>query len=307
MSNFSDNEKVFEDMICASSVKRKPAVMFLAVFNIILSIFASIGNILILIALHKVSLLSPPSKILFRCLAVTDLCVGAIEQPMVSILFISVVNDSKELCRPILGLSFLLGVILFGVSLQTLTAISVDRLFALLLGLRFRQVVTLKRALAVVIYFWVGNIAIAVLCSWNYLIFLWYGCVLILLCIMTSIFSYGKIYATLRRRQTVVHDLSLQGQQNQEETTLNMARYRKTVSGPLWVQCALLCCYLPYLAVTLLASFTGLTPSIVLGWRFTTSVVFLNSSLNPFLYCWKIMEVRQAVKDTIRQCCCFSG
>ena len=30
-------------------------------------------------------------------------------------------------------------------------------------------------------------------------------------------------------------------------------------------------------------------------------LVFFNSSLNPFLYCWKIIEVRQAVKQTIRQ------
>ena len=84
---------------------------------------------------------------------------------MVSILFIAVVNDAKELCGPILGISFLLGVVLFGVSLLTLTAVSVDRLLALLLGLRFRNIVTSRRILAAVICFWILNIAIAVLSS----------------------------------------------------------------------------------------------------------------------------------------------
>ena len=37
--------------------------------------------------------------------------------------------------------------------------------------------------------------------------------------------------------------------------------------------------------------------------RYTATLVLLNSSLNPFLYCWKIREVRQAVKDTLTQCC----
>lgn len=33
----------------------------------------------------------------------------------------------------------------------------------------------------------------------------------------------------------------------------------------------------------------------------TLSLVYMNSSLNPALYCWRIKEVRQAVKQTIRQ------
>lgn len=46
--------------------------------NIIFSITAALGNILIFIAFHKESSLHPPSKLLFRCLAATDLCVGVI-------------------------------------------------------------------------------------------------------------------------------------------------------------------------------------------------------------------------------------
>ena len=47
--------------------------LYLSAFNIFLSITAVLGNILILVALRKVSSLHPPSKLLFRCLATTDL------------------------------------------------------------------------------------------------------------------------------------------------------------------------------------------------------------------------------------------
>ena len=46
------------------------------------------------------------------------------------------------------------GFILCGVSALTSTAISVDRLLALLLGLRYRHVVTLKRVRVVITCLW---------------------------------------------------------------------------------------------------------------------------------------------------------
>ncbi|XP_078363489.1 adenosine receptor A3-like [Oculina patagonica] len=308
MSNFTRNEKTLEESVCSTNPDDKPAVIFLSAFNFLFSIVASIGNILILIALQKPSTsLHPPSKVLLRCLATSDLCVGIILQPLVAIVFVSVANENWTLCGPILGISYLLGVVLFGVSLLTLTAVSVERLLALLLGLRFRQVVTVRRTVAVTVCFWVINFAIAAWCVWNYLVFLWYGFVLILICVLTATFTYTKIYADLRHHQTGVQDQPFQAQQNQGETPLNIARYRKTLSSSLWIQFTLLACYLPYCVVTALATFTGLTPPLVLGWRLTASVVFLNSSLNPFLYCWKIAEVRQAVKDTVKQLLCCSS
>lgn len=240
MSNVSENGKIFEELICSSTPEDKPSVIFLSAFNFHLSIIASIGNILILIALQKPTTLHPPSKVLLCCLATSDLCVGIILQPLVAILFIAVVSENRDLCGPILGISFLLGVVLFGVSLLTLTAVSVERLLALSLGLGFRQVVTFGRTLAVVVCFWFINVAIAALCFWNYLVFLWYGCMLILICIVTSTFAYTKIYTELCRHQTRVQDLSFQVQQNQTETPLNIARYRKTLSRSLWIQVTLL-------------------------------------------------------------------
>ena len=303
MSNFTDTEKTFDELICSTTPGRKPAVAFLSAFNFLLSIIASTGNSLILIALRKPSSLHPPSKVLLCSLAASDLCVGFILQPLVALLFTAVAIESKTLCRSMLFLSYPLGVILFGVSLLTLTGISVERLLALSLGLRFRHVITFRKILVLVICFWLLNFGMAALCVWNVLVFLWYGLMLILICVITSTFTYARIFANLRRLQTAVQDHSFQDRQSEEETPLNIARFRKTVSGCLWILLTLLACYLPYSVVTALATLNGLTPPVVLGWRFTSSIVFLNSSLNPFLYCWKIAEVRQAVKDTIRQQC----
>lgn len=61
-----------------------------AVVNIVLTIATSCGNILILFALQKEYTLSASSRVLFRSLAASDLCVGLISQPLfvISILLI---------------------------------------------------------------------------------------------------------------------------------------------------------------------------------------------------------------------------
>ena len=55
------------------------------------------------------------------------------------------VNKQWNSCRYALDSMIVISSVLCSVSLLTRTAISVDRLLALLLGLRYRQVMTIKR------------------------------------------------------------------------------------------------------------------------------------------------------------------
>ena len=124
--------------------------------------------------------------------------------------------------------------------------------------------------------------------------------VVILLCLVTSIFCYTKIFFTLRHHQNQLQDHVQQPHQTNE---LNIARYRKAVSSSLWLQFILVVCYLPLFLVVLFLH-SEPSSSFAVASSYTLTLVSLNSSLNPILYCWKIDEVRQAVKDTIRQVLC---
>ena len=281
-------------------------LIFLLVLHISLSITAFLGNSLILVALHKESSLHPPSKLLYRSLATTDLCVGIIINPLVVTRLIAVMNQQWNICGYAFESNFITSYILCAVSLLTLTAISVDRLFALLLGLRYRQVVTLKRTYIAVIVFWVVAVVGATMYFWDQLITSWYGNIFAVLCLVTSIFSYTKIFLTLRHNQAQVQNHVSQGQPSQA-IPLNIARYRKAVSSALWVQITLVVCYVPYNIASALTPQRGLSLSIYLALNYTATLVYLNSSLNPLLYCWKIREVRQAVKDTFRHLSCSSN
>ena len=88
---------------------------------------------------------------------------------------------------------------------------------------------------------------------------------------------------------------------------LNMARYRKAVYSALWVQLALVVCYVPQFTVEIVIFLSATRFSnFFLIYGMANVLVFFNSTLNPFLYCWKISEVRRAVKQTIRQAICYA-
>ena len=274
--------------------------------NSFLSVTAFLGNVLILIALHKESSLHPPSKLLLRSLATTDLCVGLCSEPITVIYWMSAVNEHWNICRLVLTAFMLTGSFLCSVSLLTLTAISVDRLLALLLRLQYRQAVTLKRTFVIVSTIWIVSSVFTAMQHWNPQISLWYWVIVIPLSLITSIFSYTKIYLNLRHQQNQIQGLV---QQPNQTNQLNIARYKKAVSSAIWLQLTLVVCYLPCGVVMALATSGGRSSSVYKAWYYAVSLVYLNSSLNPILYCWKIEEVRQAVKNTIRQvlCLCFSS
>ena len=276
----------------------------LSVINSFLSITAFLGNTLILVALHKESSLHAPSKLLFRTLAITDWCVGILE-PLRVTAWMSAVQEQWTICRFAYNAAVPTGTVLCSVSLSTLTAISVDRLLALLLGLRYRQVVTLKRAYVTVTISWVLPIVYTFMSFFNQLITSWFATIGLPLCLVISVFAYVKIFFILRQNQTQVQNHVRQGQLSQT-VPLNIARYRKTVSSALWVQLALVVCYLPHGIVLAFITQRGIASSVFLTSQLTLTFVYLNSSLNPILYCWKIKEVRQAVKEIVRQICCSS-
>ena len=281
----------------------------IAAVNIVLSITASLGNILILIALRKVTSIHPPTKLLFQCLAITDLGVGLISQPLMATLMLMADNIGIKICKICLKLLSSLSIPFCGVSVFASTALSVDRLLALFLGLRYRHVVTLKRVRAVLAC---GCLALLLtVLVWNFrtkpagiiiTIFL-------TLCLIISLFSYTKIVLRLRQHQSSVRDNVQQGQANTgSRMPLNLERYKKTVVSIALVQLALVICYFPFIAFRILFHLRRIPPGIdLILFDCTTTLVFLNSSLNPFLYCWRIKEIRQAVKATIRRfCACLS-
>lgn len=312
MSNLSSED---DRNALFSEIFPSPRPLKLAAISIALNAFSSItaciGNVLILVALYKVTSISPPTKILFVSLAVTDLLTGLILQPLLVVhAIITSVIISTNLSYFSEQVNSVLGFILTTLSILTSTAISVDRLLALVLGLVYRNVVTLRRVRVIVICIWLlscmlgGWRCTTVAADLAKLVFL----VVVGLCFITSIASYIKIYSLLYRHRRQVHGHFKRAQQQSNRTAqLNEARFKKTVSSIAWIQFTLILLFIPCIVVAILwinkIILSGIPGAIL--FRVSFSVFYLNSSLNPILYVWKIREVKKIVKaDLMKLKCC---
>ena len=293
--------ETFGELICSPSLigGLQSASVYFAVVNIFLSITAFLGNSLTLVALHKESSLHPPSKLLYRCLATTDLLVGFFAQPLRVTIWMSVVHEHWSLCHYANKAAYITGVALCGVSLLTIAVISVDRLLTLFFELRYKEIVTLKRIYITLASFWVLCLVASLCIIFDQRITALYTRILIPLSLLISLASYTKIFCTLRHHQAQIQ------QQPSQPSALNMARYRKAVHSALWVQSALVVCYTPYYIVDIVVTYsTTYSSHLVVVLEIVTILVYFNSTLNPFLYCWKISEMREGMKQTIRQALC---
>ena len=274
-----------------SNISRIPGIEFsvdiaeamIAAVNILFSITSSLGNILILIALRKVTSLHPPTKLLFQCLAITDLAVGLTSQP----LFAYQLLNGFRTVEVIMVSNAILSIIFCGVSMLISTALSVDRLLALLLGLRYRHVVTLKSVRIAVACCWLTALVTAlVIFLTGGKIFSRIAMIIIILSVIISLSSYTKIVLKLRQHQTSVQENVHQGMANAGGIPIILEQYKRTVVSIALVQIALIACYVPFLITLMLVQLNSIPNNVF--FLVSMTFVYLNSSLNPFLYCWRI-------------------
>ena len=132
------------------------------------------------------------------------------------------------------------------------------------------------------------NFRMGLICAstyfWNPLITTWMTSVGLILCLITSIFCFTKIFISLCHSQVQVQDQVFQRQSSRNMYT---ARYRKAVFCALYIQVILVICYLPGGLAAALTSQRGMSLSAYLARQFLSSFLLLNSSLNPLLYCWR--------------------
>ena len=262
--------------------------------NSVFSIVTCAGNAVILHVFRKTQELRSPSFVLLFCLAASDLLVGLICQPsFVGLKIAQFGNDFSVHCTLAIihGIS---GWTTSGASLLTLSAVSIDRLLALTLHLRYNTIVTVPRVFQTVVCLWLFLIIVVMLRFWitNWLVF---PLVIILLTFFVTTLSTVKIFQIVRR-----HQRQITQQQSVQSNTINVLKCRKSAVTVLYVYGLFVISYLPVFVIMLIELYTGVTRTTKIAFNHIVTVVFVNSFLNPVVYYWRIREIRRAVKNVLR-------
>ena len=283
--------------------------IIMAVLNSILSVMTVCGNAFVISVIWKREVLHVPSNILLCCLAVSDLLVGLISQPSFVIYKVTEMKGPLAIYFAAYKVGLCSSYLFSGVSLLTMCAISVDRYLAVKLHLRYTAVVTMTRVLAAVFSFWllcatnVALIFVMINRRWKMI-----SLVILVVSVFVTVVAYSKVFQIVRRHQRQIHDRFELAAHFHGRSAVEIARHKKSAVTMLYVLCALLLCYVPHLCTIVAHAVYGFTFPVKIAYDCTTTVVFLSSSLNPPLYCWRIREIRVAavsklmrVRNIIRQ------
>ena len=290
------------------------------VLNAVTAYTAIVLNIITIHAMRKTSSLPNLLKVLLLSLAVSDLGVGLVVQPFYIAWLVNSIqqNSASTVSNPSYKMdkAFFTIMNLFScASFFNVLALSVDRFLAIHLHLRYREFVTYKRVVVTVVSIWVFSVFFASIKIWmpesiteslTVVVALLFG-----LCFICTTVIYYKIYAIVRRHRhhiQSVHD-QLVSTQNDEisletsgEISSNVVTVRKSALGTFYVYLVFMLCYMPGYCMMIARMIARSETNIAMK-RFDPyawTLVFVNSSLNPVIYCWKMKHIRHAIMDMFR-------
>ena len=268
------------------------------ILNLLLSPITCAGNFIIVYVIWKSRDLHSPSFFLLSCLAAADFLVGVICQPSMVARRIAKLQGDPSLICPLSMLQVMSAWITGGVSLLILALVSIDRLLALTLHLRYNSIVTVSRMCFAVLLIWVAT---ATTVSLRFAVTNWLIIPLLVLLITFLVIAFCtyKIFYIVgkHRRQIREQNIFMSVGPNAS----NELKCRKSAATILYVYGLLLTFYIPFFATVLGENIIGYTRSVRIAYYFSTTAVFFNSLWNPVVYCWRIREIRQAVKSVLRR------
>ena len=266
------------------------------ILNAVFSLITAIGNLVILHVIWSKQELHTPSFILLFCLAASDLLVGLVSQPFYVAFKITELTDNFGAYCILRMIQSISGWTTTGVSLAILSGVSIDRLLVLTLHLRYNSIVTVQRVLQTVFVVWMLSVTIVMLRFWirQWLIF---PVAIVVTSFLVTAISTLKIFQIVRKHQRQI----FQQQQSVQSNIVDVLNCRKSAVTVLYVYGLFVIFYLPLYATMVVETLTGYTLRVKIAYDYAATAVFINSFLNPIVYCFRIGEIRRAVKNLLKR------
>ena len=274
----------------------------IAVISMI-SVTAFSTNLVIICTIGRTHSLRTPSNILILNLAISDLLGGLLSSPIFSAFKFSEITCGPELYLLTKKLYESLIWFLSPMSFMLVVTIIADRFLAIRLHLRYQELVTAKRYAIILAFVWIVSFVFSVCKAMFYTIILHVVAIVYIAGLMfLALYFLFAIFRVIRR-----HSAQIQAQQQSVQQSIDMPRYKKSVNTMYYVMGAFVLCYLPIvLALTAHAILGKITLKLVFSYTISETLLMLNGVVNPIIYCWRIHEIRNAVKRLLCEICARS-
>lgn len=245
-------------------------------------------NTLVIFAIKTRRPLQSNYNILLACLAATDLAVGLVSQPLFIAQEIYYLSGAPlaDYC------DFYKTAVFFYMfpsveSLLMLALLSIERYIAIKYSLRYSSLVTTPRLTIVVFCSWILSVIPVIFhpIPATRLFAKWFIYVTVMPAILIIVYCHTTVYFVSRR-----HTNRIKKEQLPSERKTKFLEERKAFTTTSIIITLVFLSYVPILTYGILKD---ILRDIVL------SCVFLNSLLNPFVYCWRNKDLRKIIMELL--------
>ena len=271
------------------------------VINLLGAVTATTGNAIIILTFWKSDHLRSQSHLFLWSLAIADFVTGSIVQPFFGAYKIAYLSVGRVYATCVLRIIFeTVAWFSAALSCSLFASITGERYLALHYHLRYHDVVTTRKIIIFVIYLFIttGTLSLLRFAAKNVVPFLYVNIFGLLYCLFVLLTCYWKIYKQVRRHFRQIRDQSVTLEANQ---SLDVQRYKKSVINMAYVAVLYMISYLPFTCVLFAYLCNGFTRNVEAAYDITRTMAFMPSSWNPFIYFWKMNELREAVKKVVRR------
>ena len=285
------------------------AILAVCIINGLLSAVAVSANTLVVAVMLRYRELRSNSNILILFLALTDVMVGLIVQPSF-IVFSAGKLQMYFNCAALM--SYLLTeTFCVGLSLLTLSVVTLERYIAIFHPFWYVLNVNKTRLLCVTGTVWTAwmifNVACRVFSVKNDEFFVPIGSVITGSALFFDIVVYYKIFKVVKHHERRVKnrddidtkssknwETDKEANTNEDQKMKRNEQERRMTRTVGYILGTLLLCYFPLmlaLTIEMMISKDGIFDYFI--YPLVETIMFMNSALNPFLYCWRCHDIRK--------------
>ena len=273
-------------------------LIFFILVNILTFPFTTVLNALVMIAVKlKSRLRAHKSNVLLAMLASTDFAVGILVQPLfIAVLLSLLLDEPNGYC--VLLIVRLVVVCLINTSVYHLTLISAERYLAIKHPYAYSTFVTEARLLVASAMAWLLPVILPILIVVNlHTVVTYIGNTVIGLSIAVIAFCHVTVYRETRR-----HQQQIAAQQVTQEAREQFERDKKAFKLTSIILGMLLLCFIPVFVITIviLRYRSEITvESVYILYCLASSMLFLNSLINPIIYSVRMRQFRVAFIELV--------
>ena len=286
-------------------------LLAICIANGLFSVSATVGNSLVLIIILKFPSLRTLSNILIFSLALIDVLVGVVVQPAFVVYIAGKIN-LEFYCGALLAYLYT-EIFCVGLSLITLSLIACERFFAIVYPFKYISYMTKPRLITIVAAVWAVWFLFNVICRAlrvkNDEFFSPVASAVIGFSLILNIALYFKIFKIIRRHERQINaqnqvNIAIRARDSRKDDPGKCSTRESTLSSRethmartvAYITGVLVLCYL-LLMVTSFADMLIEDDALFdhLLYPLAETITFFNSSLNPFLYCWRCRDLREKI------------